>query len=76
VELDPVDEGVVVDRPAVGGAAAEALEVALPGSLHVLGGDGGERHQLDVVDLDPHGTARVGAADLDLGFATSVGTRR
>src|SRR4051812_49907051 len=66
MELDPVDEGVLVDRPRVCGAVAQGLAVGLAGSPDVRLGDRGERDELDGVDLDQPGADAVAAALLDL----------
>jgi hypothetical protein len=66
VELDPVDEGVLVDRPRVRGAVAEGLAVGLAGLPDVRLGDRRERDELDGVDLDQTGADPVAAALLDL----------
>src|SRR3954453_20211520 len=50
VELDPVDERVVVDRPGVGRAVTQCLEVGLAGGAHVVIGHGREGHDLHRVD--------------------------
>jgi hypothetical protein len=66
VELDPVDEGVLVDRPRVCGAVAQGLAVGFAGSPDVRLGDRRERDKLDGVDLDQTGADSVTAALLDL----------
>ena len=66
MELDPVDEGVLVDRPRVRGTVAQGLAVGLAGSPDVRLGDRRERDKLDRVDLDHTGTDPVAAALLDL----------
>ena len=66
MELDPVDEGVLVDRPRVRGALAQGLEVGLAGSPNVRLGDRRKREELDGVDLDQTGADPVAAALLDL----------
>src|SRR3954447_10667043 len=66
MELDPVDERLLVDRPRVRGAVAEGLAVGLAGLPDVRLGDRRERHELDGVDLDQPGAAPVAAALLDL----------
>src|SRR3954463_14065470 len=66
MELDPVDEGLVVDRPRVRGAVAQRLAVGLAGSPDVLLGDRRERDELDGVDLDQAEPDPVAAALLDL----------
>ena len=43
MELDPVDEGVLVDRPRVRGAVAQRFAVGLAGSPDVRLGDRRER---------------------------------
>src|SRR3954451_18440330 len=62
---DPVDEGLVVDRPRVRGAVAQRLAVGLAGSPDVLRGDRRERDKLDGVDLDQAGPDPVPATLLD-----------
>src|SRR4051812_30028594 len=66
MELDPVDEGVLVDRPRVGGAVAQGLAVGLAGQSDVRLGDRRERDKLDGVDLDQAGADPVAAPLLDL----------
>src|SRR3954447_513129 len=66
VELDPVDEGVLVDRPRVRGAGAQGLAVGLAGQSDVRLGDRRARDKLDGVDLDQTGADPVAAALLDL----------
>jgi hypothetical protein len=66
VKFDPVDEGVLVDRPRVRGAAAQGLAVGLAGSLDVCLGDCRERDKLDGVDFDQTGADPVVAALLGL----------
>ncbi len=66
MELDPVDEGVLVDRPRVGGAVAKGLAVGLAGSPDVSRRDRRERDKLDGVDLDQTGADPVATALLDL----------
>ena len=66
MELDPVDEGVLVDRPRVRGAVAQGLAVGLAGSPDVRLGDRRERDKLDGVDLDLTGADPVAAALPDL----------
>ena len=52
--------------PGVCGASTKGLEVGLSRPSEILVGDRRERQQLDLVDLDHHGTAPVDASDLDL----------
>src|SRR5215203_403445 len=66
VELDPVDEGVLVDWPGVRGSAAQGLAVGLAGLPDVRVADRRERDELDGVDLDQAGADAVAAALLDL----------
>jgi len=66
MELDPVDEGVALDRTGVGRATTKGFEVGLPGASEIVVGDRGEWQQLDVVDLDQHRPAPVDAADFHL----------
>ena len=66
MELDAVKQGVMADRTRVCSAATKGLDVFLSGPSKVLVCDRREREQLDVVDLDRHGSAPVDAADLDL----------
>ena len=58
MELDPVDEGVLVDRPRVRGAVAQRLAVGLAGLPDVRLSDRRERDKLDGVDLDQTGPTR------------------
>jgi hypothetical protein len=66
MELDPVDEGVLVDRPRVRSTVAQGLAVGLASSPDVRLGDRREGDKLDGVDLDQTGTDPVAAALLDL----------
>jgi hypothetical protein len=66
MELDPVDERVVINRPGVRSATAERLAVGLAGSPDVLIGDRREREKFDRVDLDLTQPDAVTAALLDL----------
>jgi hypothetical protein len=66
MELDPVDEGVLVDRPRVRGAASQGLAVGLAGAPDVRLGDRSERNELDGVDLDQTRADPVAATLLDL----------
>src|SRR5690242_4740687 len=66
MELDPVDEGVLVDRPCGCGAVAQGLPVGLAGAPDVRLGDRREWDELDRVDLDQTGADSVAAALLDL----------
>jgi hypothetical protein len=66
MELDPVDERVLVHRPSMRGALAQALAVGLTGSPDIRLGDRRERDELDGVDLDQAGADPVAAALLDL----------
>ena len=65
VELNPVDQRVLADRPGVRGAPAQRLAVGLAGAPDVLLGDRRERDELDRVDLDLAEGDRVSAALLD-----------
>jgi len=53
VELDPVQEGAVVDGPGVCGSPAEGFEVCFPGAADIVLIDRGEGNQFDRVHLDP-----------------------
>src|SRR5437773_236147 len=53
VELDPVEEGAVIDGPGVGGSPAEGFEVCFSGAADIVLVDRGEGNQFDRVDLDP-----------------------
>src|SRR4051794_8462824 len=66
MELDPVDEGLLVDRPRVRGAPAQRFAVGLAGSPDVRVGDLRERDKLDGVDFDHPEPDSVAAALLDL----------
>src|SRR5256714_5364316 len=66
MELHAVDEGVVMDRAGVCSASAKSLSVGLSRPSKIVVSDRRERQQLDLVDLDHHGTAPVDASDLDL----------
>ena len=65
MELNPIDERVLVDRPGVRGTPAQRLAVGLAGSSNVLRGDRRERDKLDGIDLDLTGADPVAAALLD-----------
>jgi hypothetical protein len=67
VELHPVEQRVVADRPGVGGPGAQRLQIGLAGAAHVGRGDRRERQQLDGVDLDLPAADPVAAARLHLG---------
>jgi hypothetical protein len=73
VELDPVDERVLVDRPGVRGALPQRLAVGLAGTSNVLPGDRREREKFDRVDLDLTEADPVTTARLTRGF--TVGPR-
>jgi len=66
MELHPVHDRVIVDRPGVCSASTKSLDVGLPGPSKILIRDRRERQQLDLVDLDHDGAASVDASDLDL----------
>ena len=66
MELHAVDEGVIVDRAGVRSPSTKGLEIGLSRPGEILVCDRRERQQLDLVDLDHHGTAPVDASDLDL----------
>src|SRR5947209_1327695 len=66
MELDPVHEGVLVDRARVRRAPAQGLAVGLAGSPDVGLGDRREGHELDGVDLDHAEADAVAAALPDL----------
>jgi len=66
MELHAIDEGVIVDRARVCSASTKSLKVGLSRQREILVCDRRERQQIDVVDLDHHGTAPVHASDLDL----------
>lgn len=52
VELDPVHQRAIVNRPGMRGAAPQRLAIRLTGPLHVFRADRAERHQLDQVHLN------------------------
>jgi hypothetical protein len=52
VELDPVEEGFIVDRPSMGGPLSERFKVCLASLEYVGVVDGREGDQLDRVNLD------------------------
>jgi hypothetical protein len=66
MKLHAVEQGVLVDRAGVRSASTKGLKVGLSRRSEILVGDRRERQQLDLVDLDRHGTAPVGASHLDL----------
>lgn len=47
MKLDSVDEGVVVNRPCVGGSSSQCLPISLTGCRHILVGHGRERQNLE-----------------------------
>src|SRR6185369_14049252 len=55
VQLDPVHECVLADRPRMGRASAQGLQVGLAGTPDIGLGDRRERDELDGVDLDRPG---------------------
>lgn len=59
VELDPVHEGVVVNRARVRGTTLQGLQIDFAGAPEVVGIDGGERDQLYRLDLDHAQSDRV-----------------
>jgi hypothetical protein len=65
VELDPVDERVLVDRPGVRRALAQRLPIRLAGSPNVGGGDRRKRDKLDGVNLNLARADPVTATRLD-----------
>jgi hypothetical protein len=65
VELDPINERVLVDRPGVRGALAQRLTVGLAGPSDVRPGDRRERDKLYCIDLDLTEADPVAAALLD-----------
>jgi len=52
VEFDPVDERLVANGTRVGRSSAEGLEICLAGASQVRFIDGGERNQVDRVNLN------------------------
>ena len=56
-----------MDRAGMSSSSTKRLEVRLSGPNKIVGCDRRERQQLDLVDLDHHGTALVDATGLDLG---------
>ncbi len=66
VEHHAVQDGVIVDGPGVCSASAKSLDVGLSRPSKILVCDRRERQQVDLVDLDHHGTAPVDTSDLDL----------
>jgi hypothetical protein len=66
MELHAVQDGVIVDRAGVCSASTKGLNVGLSSPTKILVVDRRERQQLDLVDLDHHGTASVDTSDLDL----------
>ena len=52
--------------PACASASAKGLNVGLSRPSKILVCDRRERHQIDLVDFDQHGTAPVDTSDLDL----------
>jgi len=55
-----------VDRAGVCSASTKGLKVGFSRSSKIVVVDRRERQQLDIVDLDHHGTAPVDTSDLDL----------
>jgi hypothetical protein len=66
MELDAVEEGVVVDRAGMCGASTKGVKVGFSRPSEIVVCDRRERQQLDLVDLDHHGSTPVDASDLDL----------
>jgi hypothetical protein len=66
MELHAVQDGVIVGGPGVCSASAKGLNVGLSRPREILVCDRRERQQIDLVDLDHHGTAPVDTSDLDL----------
>jgi hypothetical protein len=66
MELHAVQEGVIVDRAGLCSAPTKSLKVGLSRPCKIVVRDRRERQQIDVVDLDHHGTAPVDTSDLDL----------
>lgn len=66
MELHAVEEGVIVDRAGVCSASTKGLKIGLSRPSEIVVRDRRERQQLDLVDLNHHGTAPVDASDLDL----------
>jgi hypothetical protein len=66
MELHAMQNGVIVDGPRVCSSSAKGLNVGLSRPSKILVRDRGERQQVDLVDLDHHGTASVDTSDLDL----------
>src|SRR4051794_20791299 len=66
MELDPVHERVLIDRPRMRGAVAQSLAVRLAGSPDVRFGDRSKRDKLEGIDFDQTGAHWVAAALLDL----------
>jgi hypothetical protein len=62
VELDPVDEGVVADRPGMGRPVPKSLTVSLARCRYLVVGYGREGQYLEGVDLDDDAGSAVAAA--------------
>jgi hypothetical protein len=75
MELHAVQEGVIVDRAGVCSASTKRLKVGLSRPCKIVVCNRRERQQIDVVDLDHHGTAPVDASDLDLCSRPELGNR-
>jgi hypothetical protein len=52
MELDPVDQSAVVDRPRVSGSVMECLPVCLAGGAYIVVGHGGERQKFKGANLE------------------------
>jgi hypothetical protein len=64
MELDPIDQGVVVDLPRVSGSVSECLPVGLARGAYVLVGHGGEGQNLRGVDFDDDAGGLVAPTNL------------
>ncbi len=66
MEFHAVEEGVIVDWASVCSASTKRLKVGFSRPNEILVCDRRKWQQLDLVDLDRHGTTPVDAADLHL----------
>jgi hypothetical protein len=62
MEGDTVEQGLVFDRPCVGGASTQRIAIDLPRTTHIGVRYGSEGDEVDRVDLDQRRTYRVPGA--------------
>ena len=69
VELDPVEQGVVLDWAGMSGAATQGLTVGFAAAGQVLVVHRDEWHEFDGIDLDVSGADSIAATHLHVGGA-------